>query len=140
MSDTLQHESLAGELIDALANVDLSLHEFQLGQAKKQPDNFVTLQGIVIPVGVPFQVSAKRVNRNTIIVSNTGTDKIYVGNSSRDCQTGKSIGAGGQRAVQTRQAVWVYMPTATPEATTTIDLLETLYGEVIPAELTEMVV
>lgn len=121
-------DTLIADLIMEFDRLDLLARAFQVSEGKRQPDFFRTFQGLVIPVATPTQVSPKEPNRNTILLQNTGTDQLYVGNSYRDCQTGKALGGGGQLSLTTRQAVWVYLPVATPESVTTLDLLETLYA------------
>lgn len=117
------------DLIMGLDRLDETVRNFQLPEENKQPDHFTTELGLIIDAEAPTQIAPQRRNRRKILVSNTGTDSILIGNSSRTCLAGDTLLAGSQLGIKSRQAVWGYIPAPTPEALTTVDVLETLYGE-----------
>jgi hypothetical protein len=121
------------QLVEHLAHLTEEIHRYQVIESDKQPDNFVTLQAVAVPDqtqangAVPVELSAKRANRNTIVVSNTGTHSVFIGNSSRDAKAnGFTVAAGASLAIEARNAVWAWAPAA---SSSTVDVLETLYGE-----------
>lgn len=126
-------------LLDELANLRGSIVELQRSEAKKQPDNYLTQGGpgaFVVPDltqangAVPVQLSGKKYNRNTIVISNTGSIACLIGNSeSNVVSNGFTLAAGGVITIQTRQAVWAYIAGVTVAAgQTTLETLENLYG------------
>lgn len=120
-------------LVESLAKLSEELHRYQLIEAEKQPDNFITRQAVAVPDQTQtngaraVELSGKRINRNTIVISNTGSHPVYIANSQRDAEAnqGFTVSNGASLQIEARQAVWAWAPAA---SSSTVDVLETLYG------------
>ncbi len=119
-----------GTDIERLSHAMDRKHKFQLEQATKVPNRFVTVHGLTVPdptqpVPVPVQIAPGRLDRDTIIISNTGMFALVVGNTPFNTENnGFTIAAGGQLNMFAKDAVFGWV---TGGNTTTVDILETLY-------------
>lgn len=118
------------EGIERLANEMERYHMYQLEEASKTADNYVTVHGIIVPeqsqlTPFPSQIAPGRVNRKTIIISNTGGHACCVGNTPDNALgNGFTIANGSMLSVDTQDAFFAWVPSSN---TTTLDILETLY-------------
>lgn len=107
----------------------------QIKQAEETPNSFTTVQGIAVPdptqvnttaqPGRPTQIVGARKNRETVIISNTGQNAIYVANNPNDAiKNGFTITSGGVLSMDTNSDVYAWCPGG---STSTVDVIETLY-------------
>jgi hypothetical protein len=101
-------------------------------QAEKTPHRFTTVQGITVPdpsqagnAASVRQIVGSRMDRETVVISNTGMNPVFIGNSPQNAQNnGFTVAGGGAISLDTQEAVFAYATTA---KSTTLDVLETLY-------------
>ncbi len=104
----------------------------QLLKAAEVPDSFSTRGAILIPdadnAAGAVQLSGYKANRSTIVISNTGANAIKIMNGETfDQRQAFTVLGGGVQEIECKEAVWACIATASQ--TSTVDILETLYGK-----------
>jgi hypothetical protein len=119
-------------IVREIRRLSVVLKDWQQQEAAKQPDNFAPQQGILVPDQdqtnpIPRLLSGRKANRNTIIIVNTGGSSCFIGSSNNNARNnGFTVLAGATLAIEAKQAVWAWCKSG---ATTTLDIMETFYGE-----------
>jgi hypothetical protein len=98
---------------------------WQHAEAQKEPNDFITIQGLAVST-TAAQVISFRPTRNNIIIQNTGIQALVLASSRANLTRSPfDLPGGASLSVKTRQAFWAL----TVVGTSTIDVCETLYSE-----------
>jgi hypothetical protein len=124
-------ERLRNEISKLTAEIEKTTFHWQLEQASKTPHRMSTVNGVIVPDptlatgATARQLAPRRTDRETVILSNTGSYALLIGNSpSNAMNNGFTIAAGGSVSIDVKDAVFGWCVGGN---TTTVDVLETLY-------------
>lgn len=101
---------------------------WQIEKASQRPDGYYVKQAVAVPdgAGLPVVISGRNTWRHDIVLSNTGSNPIYVGPTANDAEVnGFTIASGGALTLDSQAPVYAY---AASGAASTVDVIETYYS------------